>query len=217
MRPKVVILTLVFAFALLGAVAVIKGVFQKPAGDGAGLTVATQNTTPTDTHVPAATHGAVGSNGVAVSEEIRQAIIDKELDQIHTLEGEADGTNNPVIIAALLEKMNNQEAEVRRGVVQALKELNDTNAVPGLQRMSVTLADPRERVAVLDAIEYLQAPGILDNLTPEQMTNNYKTGPTNARFMKAPSHSMHQLRDNGSAASNGGQTPAPASPGTQSP
>ncbi|MGA2244473.1 MAG: HEAT repeat domain-containing protein [Verrucomicrobiota bacterium] len=206
MRPKIVILTLVIAFGVLGAVALLKGVAQKPvtdSGDGAAATNIVQKSGPADTSVPSAT----ANPGAPGSDELRAAVIAKEQDQIRILQSEIDGTNNPVIIAALLDKMNNPEAEVRKAVVQALIEINDTNAVPGLQKAADNLSDPREKVAALDAITYLKAPDIMDGITPEQMTNNYTSGPGSGRPVAPNPRFLRKTP--GQAPNNGRQAPAP--------
>jgi HEAT repeat protein len=217
MRPKIVILTLVIAFGVLGAVAVFKGIAQKRADESAmqpATNTAAQTTVPADTNVPVATANPGAANTGAVSEELRAAVVEKELDQIRTLQGEIDGSNNPVIIAALLEKMNNPEAEVRHGVVQALIEINDTNAVPGLQKAADSLQDPREKVAVLDAIAFLKAPDVLDGVTPEQMTNNYTAGSVNPHLKMNPNF-MRKVKNQNANPGNGQPIPAPDAPQSQ--
>ena len=55
--------------------------------------------------------------------------------------------------------------------MEAIKEINDTNAIPGLQKAADSIQDPHGKVAVLDVIEYLNLPGISDGATPEDLTN----------------------------------------------
>ena len=178
MRPKVVILTLIIAFGLLGLVAVLKGVGGKRSTDSGGpvvgappATVASQDSKSASTNVPPANLQPVPGNPVVVSEEMRQALVETDLARIRELREEADGVNNGVIIAALLQKMDSPEPEVRKAVVLALKQMNDTNAIPGLQKAMGNLKDPREKVAVLDAIDYIKAPDIMDGVSPDAFTN----------------------------------------------
>jgi hypothetical protein len=180
MRPKIVILTLVVALGLLGIIAVLKGVMGGHAGDVGGQTPVVEASVESP---PAATNDQVvqvvqvvqvnpnSSNTVAIAEQLRAAEVEKEVDQIRDLQGEADGTNNPMIISALLDKLSHPEAEVRKAVLDALKQLNDTNAVPGLQQAADLIKDPREKVAVMDAIDFIKLPEITANLTPEFATN----------------------------------------------
>jgi hypothetical protein len=173
MRPKIVILTLVAAFAVLGLVAVLKGVAGKHAfpGHEVGPVVeATSDTPIANPTNPVASSAGTGKT-VAVSEALHAAVIEKELDQIRELVGQADETNNPAIIAALLEKMSSPEIEIRQAVRDALKQLNDTNAVPGLEKVAETIKDPREKVAVLDLIDYLQTPSVTQNIPPDVASN----------------------------------------------
>jgi hypothetical protein len=174
MRPKVVILTLVAAFAALGIIAVLRDVRGNgPGGDtrtnGTDGKV-TAMTNPSDTNHAAAP--IVGSQPPVVSEEVRQALIDKELEQIDDLRRQVDGTNNLLIINALIEKFSNPEAEVRHTALRVVKEMNDTNAVPGLQKAVDSTTDPREKVAIMDAIDYIKMPSITDNVAPELATNH---------------------------------------------
>jgi hypothetical protein len=186
MRPKIVILTLVGAFAVLGLVAVLKGVGGKINSTGQSVAPVVQavsdpnGASPTN---PVASSAGAGKT-VAVSEALRAAVMEKELDQIRELVGQADETNNPAIIAALLEKMSSPEIEIRQAVRDALKQLNDTNALPGLEKVAETIKDPREKVAVLDLIDYIQTPSVTQNIPPEEVSNlmaaaNASVNPTN--------------------------------------
>lgn len=216
MRPRIVVLTLVVAFGVLGLIAVFKGVAEKHAVDstsGATGTAGGQEP-PAATNLPVATVNSGSGTPPAASEQVRQALVEKDLEQVRTLLGEADGTNNPVIIRALLEKMNSPEAEVRAGVLEAFRELNDTNAVPGLLKAVDSIKDPREKVAVLDAIDYIKAPDILAGVNPADFTNN-TAALTNFGHIK-----MNPLFERGGphrpmAGNNGAQTPPPVAPSSQ--
>ena len=69
-------------------------------------------------------------------------------------------------------KFSNPEKQVRAAVITAFKELDDTNAIPDLQKEVANLQDPREKVALLDAIEYIKLPNITADVPPELRTNN---------------------------------------------
>ena len=199
MRPKIVVLTLMVAFGLLGVIAVMKGVAEKHeqvANPGAPVTSnvpgtqAKGDTDPAGTNPPATTFNSHAGNPPAASEEVRQAVIQTELDRIRELCDEADGTNNPTIIAALLDKLDNPEAEVRKGVLDALMQLNDTNAVPGLQKAAQSMKDARDKVEVLNAIDYINLPSPLGNVPADQATNNapvrtvVRSPNTNPKFLR---------------------------------
>jgi len=176
MRPKVVIMILAIGFGLLGAMLVFKGVMSGNAGSAGGQTPATQANSASPS---AATNGqavpvnpAGSSNAAASAEQMRAAAIDKELAAIQELVGGADGDNNPTIISALLDKVVYPEPTVRAAALNALKLLNDTNAVPGLQQVEKHIEDPRGKVAVLDVIDYLNLPNVTPDVPADIATNN---------------------------------------------
>lgn len=198
MRPKIVILILVIGVGLVAVVVLLKGVTGGHSGDAGVQTPASE----TQTHVESPTDAtnvqvvqvvqvnSNSSNSAAISEQMRAAMIEKEVDQIRDLQGEADGANNPMIISALLAKLSHPEAEVRRAVLEAVKQMDDTNAVPGLEKVAENIKDPREKVAVMDTIEYLKMPSITDNASPESAIR------TNTRSYSATSISTNHLNPN---------------------
>ncbi len=169
MRPKVVILILVVAFGLLGMIAVIKSVTSKNADEKGGQAAGT--TTNVDVASTGNTTRPVAATSVGnpvVSEQLHAALVAKGIEQIQELQGEIDGSNNATIIQALLDKGSDSEAEVRKAAVEALRNMNDTNAIPGLEKLAASIQDAREKVAVLDAIDYLKLPNIMpDNQPPD--------------------------------------------------
>ena len=174
MRPKVVILIVVVGFGLLGIMVVLKEVMAGHSGNAGGQTPAMEANAGS---LPAATNEVVqvntnSSNTAASPEQLRAAAVQKELDAIQALLDEADGENNPKIISALLDKVPHPEAEVRDAALNALKHLNDTNAVPGLQRAEELIKDPRGKVAVLDAIDYLNLPNVTPDVPPADIATN---------------------------------------------
>ena len=211
MRPKVVILILVVAFGLLGIMVVLNGLTGGHAGNAGGQTPVTgakadsQSATTNDQAVQVNPNS---SNAAATQEQSRAAEVGKELDAIQALLGEADGMNNSTIIPALLAKVAHPEAEVRKAALAALVQLNDTNAVPGLEQAAELMKDPRAKVAVMDTIDYLNLPSVTPEVTPDNATNNRDlvTRPqqviTNPRFQPG-------ARRNGGLKNNGQQAAPP--------
>jgi hypothetical protein len=192
MRPKVVILVLVAAFGLLGAVAVLKGLAGKPAGDSgsqASNTGATTEKAWSDTNATTVAQAVPGSGNAPVDPELHAAIVAKEQERIDELVGEVDGTNNPVIISALIEKVENPEVEIRKAALAALVQLNDTNAVPGLKQAVDRVTDPRAKVAIMDTIDYLNLPDAIPAVPPPGYTNPVGPIPRNLRMNPAFLHS----------------------------
>lgn len=178
MRPKIVLLTLLVAFAVIGAVAMLKGSNQKAANQDAA---AQDSNAVSVAAAPVAKPQTASSDAPAVpsldsSDETRAIVISKELDEIHELVAQADGSNNPGIIATLAAKLANPERQVRDAALDGLKQLNDTNAIPGLKQAADNVKDPREKVAIMDVIDFIKMPGITENLPIN--TNDVSTNAT---------------------------------------
>jgi hypothetical protein len=221
MRPKIVILTILVAFGILGLIALLKGVTGGHSGDAGGQKPAVEASVESPT---AATNDQVvqvvqvnpnSSNTAAITEQLRAAEVENEVNQIQDLQGEADGTNNPIIITALLDKLSHPEAEVRKAVLDALKQLNDTNAVPGLEKAAESIKDPREKVAVLDAIEYIQMPSATQNVPPEFATNFPASTSTTTNIQFNPNFLKGNKTPRIRNRNNGRQTAPPNAPAGQ--
>lgn len=219
MRPKMVILILGIGVGLVAVVVLLKGLTGGHAGDVGGQTPAVEASVGS----PPATKNQVvqnvqvnpnSTNTVAVSEEMRAAAVEKELDAIRELLGEADGTNNPTIISALLAEVANPEAEVRQAALEALKQLNDTNAVPGLEQAAEVIKDPRQKVAVLDVIDYLNLPSVTPDGPSDYATNDVAVT-TISTNLNMNSKFLHKANRHGTASNNGRQAVPPNAPANQ--
>jgi hypothetical protein len=69
-----------------------------------------------------------------------------------------DATGDPAGRSLLLDKLTDAEPEVRSAALQAVLALNDTNAIPRIEAAAQTVENPREKVALLDAVAFLQLP-----------------------------------------------------------
>jgi HEAT repeat protein len=177
MRPKVVVLTLVVALIALGLIAVFKGAAVKKNGDAVAVDANVQPSSTNAAVVPDDSSnnildGANPAHKVEPSEELLSAMADEEKEEINELLREVDGSNNVAIITAIIEKLSNPSADVRHYALDAFRQMNDTNAVPNLLVAAENTKDPREKVAVLDVIDYLKMPNATDNIAPDLATNN---------------------------------------------
>jgi hypothetical protein len=180
MRPKIVILTLVFAMGLV-ALAVVLKVKMGSHAVNEPQTVAPADAAQETNPVIVATAPA-SSNAAAITQQLRAAEIDRELDQIRSLV--VEGTESPASLGILVGKVTHPEAAVRGAALQAVVSLNDTNAIPGLEKAAEAIDNPREKVAVLDAIAYLKLPDGMPD-----------TPPTNAVMVASTSAPPWALRD----------------------
>jgi len=207
MRPKVVVVTLIAAFCVLGMVAVLKGLSAKHAGDNGGQTGSTANVDSASAGTNAKGMQVAGTSGnPAVSDEMRAAIIAKEIEQIQQMVGESNGANNPVIITALIDKLADPADEVRKAALAALVQLNDTNAVPGLQQAVGRMQDPRTKVAIMDTIDYLNLPDAIPSEPPPGYTNHVGPVPRN---IKMNQKFLHYANEGGPSPAGGQQAVSP--------
>ena len=183
MRPKVVLVIFAIAFGILGIIAFTKGL----GGKSDNGSHATNQTGQTPSQTDAATNqtGQPGqalnsTNTPGVSEALHETLVDKEVSDVQDMVGRIDGTNNPIIIEALVAKLGSPEPDVRKAALDGLKQIDDTNAVPSLRKAVDTIQDPREKVAVLDVIDFINLPSVTQNVAPELATNpQFGVLPTN--------------------------------------
>jgi hypothetical protein len=197
MRPKVVLTLFGIAFVLLGAIVLFKGAAGRNAGNANDPANGASRQADAGTNDTGKAQVVANSgNPPEVSAEMRAALVSKAIEQIQELQGEVDGTNNPVIIAALLDKVANPEPDVRVAALAALKDLNDTNAIAGLQKAADVIQDPRDKVTVMDVIDYLKLPNILqdvqssdsatNNIDPSSVPRNLRMNPKFMHNIKKP-------------------------------
>lgn len=174
MRPKIAIFTLAVAIALIGLTIILKNRTSDSAeavGQQAHDSVAVVETqTDSDKGQSVQSSPVVLDTNklAAIADELRSAEVDKQVDEIETLRTEANGENNiTVVIPGIIAKMSHPEAEVRKNALEALRHLNDTNAVTALEKVLSKIQDPREKVAVLDTIEYLMLPSAMPDAPPD--------------------------------------------------
>ena len=154
MRPKIVILILVVAVGLVALAAVFKGIINRPKtpepGDAATVPVTTNSPVGT------ALSPTPGSSPESKGESPSGDEVERELQEITDLS--LAGSGNPHTAGLLAGKLTHREKEVRAAALDALIHLNDTNIIPTLEQTVGLIEDPREKVALLDAIAYLKLP-----------------------------------------------------------
>ncbi len=219
MRPKIVILILAVAVALVALAALLKGVVGGGASGDAKVPEPrpeepARSTTEIQTIHPNS------SNTAAMLEQMRTAEVDKELDQIRELQ--AAGSGSQYATETLLNKTTHHEREVRKASVDALVQLNATNAIPGLEQAISLIEDPREKVAFMDAVAYLKLPGVTDGAAPEpaDATNNparVKNSSAAVPNPKVPPKAKKKAGRSGRLVPGSTQPVAPASPAQSQP
>ena len=209
-----VILILGIGVGLVAAVVLLKGLTGGHAGDVGGQTpaVVASAEPPPAKAVQNVQANPNSTNALAGSEEMRAAAVGKELDAIEELQGEADGSNNSTIISALIDKVAHPEAEVRKAALAALVQLNDTNAVPGLEKAVEAIKDPRAKVDVMDTIDYLKLPNIMPDVQPADLDTNVPDATTINPDIKMNPNFLHRAERNGRPAPRAGRNSRQAAP-----
>jgi hypothetical protein len=80
----------------------------------------------------------------------------KDLDAVNDALLSSDG--DPRAMLEVASRLENSDAEVRTAARESAVHLGDTNIIPYLNSALNNLKDPREKVAIMDAIAYLQIP-----------------------------------------------------------
>jgi len=67
-------------------------------------------------------------------------------------------SRDPSALPAILSELNNQDPEIRQAALSAVVQAGNKDAIPALQNQIASADDPREKVAIQDAIDFLQLP-----------------------------------------------------------
>jgi HEAT repeat protein len=160
MRSKTVVMVLlatVGVIALLVAVKALTRSSSEPIGEAAAQ--ASQSTSPEP--APAAQVNPPGGSTIAKTPEQERADrIERDLDEVR--EAQAAGKDDPASLGKILDRVTNPEPEVRKAAIDAVLHLDDRAAIPLLKEALQKLEDPHDKAAILDAIEFLQAPSVED-------------------------------------------------------
>jgi HEAT repeat protein len=223
MRPKIVILILIAAIGVVALAAVLKGVMgHAPEEVKVPEPPAAEAARPTTASIQA---GPGSTNSAAIVEQLRATELDKELDQIRELQ--AGGADSPTVVPLLLTKVTHREPEVRKAARDALVQLGDTNAIPGLEEALAHVEDPRDKVAMMEAIDYLKLPDAIsaqppspvamasDNIAP--MTPAAAAARANRMGPKGPRSQPSNRLNAMKARKAGAQPGAPAAPYPEQP
>jgi hypothetical protein len=146
------------------------------------------------------------------AEEQAALMKQKDLDAVNDALASNDG--DPRAMLEIANRLENPDAEVRTAAREAAVHLGDTNIIPYLTKALNNLQNPREKVAIMDAMEYLQIPvapeGYPDPALEAMLTNSTTIGGLGPLMKRRPQPNA------GRAATPAAPAPAPATlpPGT---
>jgi hypothetical protein len=152
----------------------------KPPGPGAAVdTVAANQSKPPVTQEP-----PVIQVVATTPDQDRRVAIDKELDKIN--DALLDGGSDPKLVEGVREQLLNPEPEVRKAATETVRQLDDRGAIPKLQEALKSVEDVHEKAAILDAIEYLQLPEGIPQLTTDMPPSGPSPSITNRQTIRQP-------------------------------
>ncbi len=195
MRSKGVIICLAAGFAAVAVWAFLKNPHPKPIEQSQPTPDAVQTQATVSAPPP-----AESGNNAALNQQLREAERQKAMDRIR--EAQASEVT-PENTAFLVTEVTHKEPEVRKAAIEALVQINDTNAIPALEQAVTMLQDPREKAALLDAIDYLKLPDF-SNGVDDTWTNSLPKR-TNSAPRNTPILNRKGRR---AAAAAGGNAPA---------
>lgn len=102
--------------------------------------------------------------------EEKQAVIEAETSRLQDLSTQDD----PASLSAILNDLTNPEKEVRLAAIEATKQFGSKDAIPALQDGVAGATDTDEKIALLEAADFLALPTLADAAgqtppTPDQL------------------------------------------------
>ena len=163
MRPKIVLVILIAGLGMLALLGFLHGKMTKQTSQDlpeppieTGINIS--NSSKVVWNKPEITM-AVNNVIATTTAEDRAAQKEKDLAALNDLLVSTETTNAIMVIVSRLE---NEDAEVRTAAREVALHLGDTNVIPYLTAALDHINDPREKVAIMDAITYLQLPSDAD-------------------------------------------------------
>lgn len=162
MRPKVVITLFLSALLVIGTALFLKQHVAKPQppDDMATAPVAPESRNQ-DVPPPAQKPAAVAvKNPVApapqMTEEERLEHIGQRVEQLQDWSRNEDAAS----LTSILNDLTNSEKEIRVAAVEAAKQFGSRDAIPALKAAATNTEEPHEKVALLDAADFLALPSM---------------------------------------------------------
>ena len=102
--------------------------------------------------------------------EEKQSYIEAETSRLQDLSAQDD----PASLSAIVNDLTNSEKEVRLAAIEATKQFGSKDAIPVLQADVASAADTDEKIALLEAADFLALPtltdaGVQTPPTPDQL------------------------------------------------
>ena len=175
MRPKFVIALLLVAAIFIGGAIYLKQHFASAAPPVAPAAVAAPAPEPPLKNVvadlpPLPPPAPVPAPVPALSPEQQLAATDAEIERLRV----AGLSDNPADLEIILTDLSSPEKEIREATMNAAKQFGSTNAIPALLTAATNAVDPKEKIELTEAADFIALPSFTFNTntvpqTPEQI------------------------------------------------
>jgi hypothetical protein len=115
---------------------------------------------PSPTVDAAGVPSASGDNGTSAEEAKHEAYVEARTTELQDLARKSDAAS----LATLLAEVRNPDPEIREAALDALSQSGNRSAIPALQQAAAQTADPGEKKAIQDVIEFLKLPTLTETL-----------------------------------------------------
>ena len=176
MRPKFVLALILFAVLVLAAAFYFKQPVSQLQPPGVVETTAlpppvaksAPATAPDSANFPSPQ--PVAAVVPSMTPEEKQSYIEAETSRLQDLSAQDD----PASLSAIVNDLTNSEKEVRLAAIEATKQFGSKDAIPVLQADVASAADTDEKIALLEAADFLALPtltdaGVQTPPTPDQL------------------------------------------------
>jgi hypothetical protein len=103
---------------------------------------------------------SISERPTAEDEEVER-IVKEKFEQLQELATKSD----PDSMEAILAQMKSPYPEVRSDALEAIIQFRSRDAIPSLKEFATQAEDPKEKLAILEAVEFLQLPTLNELLT----------------------------------------------------
>jgi hypothetical protein len=208
-EPKFVFAMLLLALLVLGAAFFLK----QHLGNAATPPPVNESVTPAPVvsvappPAPAPSSAAPAST-ITLTPEQLQAAIDAETDRLQ----EWSMNDDPASLSNILADLTNSEKEIRDAAIEAAKQFGSTNAIPTLKVAAESTDDLQEKIAYLEAADFLSLPSInfdgsATQRTPEQIQAEAQRRRSQRAARRQAQMQRHAPNQNSQSASDQSTTP----------
>jgi hypothetical protein len=190
MRPKVALFTLLVGIGVVALFVVLKGISSKPDEPATPMT----NAEPVKA---ASAQGNPAVTSIIATTPTEDLAAQKQKDLEAIRDALLTGGGDAQAVVAIGDRLFSLDSEVRVAARQAAMHLDDTNLIPYLTAAAEQNQDPREKVALLDALDFLKLAAATELATTNGMDPRLlntpsveQPAPTNGGWVRRPNRSF---------------------------